>query len=468
MPAHPAGPRHGDIVDPHPAPDAPAVAGSLDPAVWPQSATRADNGALHVGGMDARDIVAECGTPAVIYDEQHVRDAARAYAEAYSSQGADCDVYYAGKAFLTTRIARWIADEGVRLDVCTGGELEIALRAGLDPALLLFHGNNKSEAEIQAALSAGVGRFVVDSFTEIARLGQLAAEEGVTAGVLVRVTVGVEAHTHEYIATAHEDQKFGLGLSDGNAAEAAQRVATMPNLELLGLHSHIGSQIFDPAGFEVAARRLVELAAKLTADGITIGELNVGGGMGIAYLPGDDPLAVADMAKQIVAAVRAECEQSGLPMPRLAVEPGRAIVGTAGITLYTVGTIKRIELDAGGSRTYVSVDGGMSDNIRTALYDAEYTAVLANRESESEPELCRIVGKHCESGDIVVRDVWLPGDIATGDLIAVAATGAYCRAMASNYNAIPRPPAMGVRDGRLSTLLRRETVVDMLAVDPGL
>lgn len=467
MPAHPAGPRHGDVAEaPNPL-MAPEDLNELVPSVWPESAQRTDAGAIQLGDMDIRDIAAECGTPAIIYDEKHVRTSAREYADAYGSQGVNCDVYYAAKAFLSTRMAQWITEEDVRIDVCTGGELEIALRAGVDPALLLFHGNNKSEAEIGRALEVGVGRFVVDSFTEIARLGSMAADREVVANALVRVTVGVEAHTHEFIATAHEDQKFGLGLADGQAAEAADRVHQLSNLNLLGLHSHIGSQIFDPAGFEIAAHRLVQLAAQLTDAGIPIEELNLGGGMGIAYLAGDDPLNVTEMANQIVSTVQAECDKLGLAMPRLAVEPGRAIVGSAGITIYTVGTIKPVELDGGLVRTYVAVDGGMSDNIRPALYDAEYTAVLANRTSDADPILCRLVGKHCESGDIVVRDTWLPSDIATGDLIAVAATGAYCRSMASNYNAVARPPVMGVRDGRLSTLLRRETLADMLALDAG-
>ncbi len=435
--------------------------------VWPQSARRTADGSIEIGGLDVREIVAEAGSPVLVYDEEHVRAAARAYAHAYGSLGVECDVYYAGKAFLATAVARWITEEGVRLDVCSGGELEIALRAGVDPAEILFHGNNKSQAEMARALDVGVGRFVIDSFTEIARLGALAEERGVIAAALVRVTVGVEAHTHEFIATAHEDQKFGLALATGEAEEAVRRVHMMPSLNLVGLHSHIGSQIFDPAGFEVAAHRLVGLAARLAGSGIGVRELNLGGGMGIAYLPGDDPLDAADMAGQIVATVRGECERSGMPMPRLAVEPGRAIVGAAGVTLYTVGTIKTVELDSGARRTYVSVDGGMSDNIRTALYDAEYTVALANRASTAEPMLCRVVGKHCESGDIVVKDAWLPADLATGDVLAVAATGAYCRSMASNYNALPRPPVVAAVAGRLTTVLRRETLADMLQLDPG-
>lgn len=470
MPAHPAGPRHGDVVDPHGAPERPAGPEDLSllaAGVWPDSAERNADGAMVLGGMDVRDVVAEAGSPVLLYDEAHVRGAAREYAQAYGSLGVQCDVYYAGKAFLATTVATWIDEEGVRLDVCTAGELEIALRAGINPARILFHGNNKSQAEIERALDAGVGRFVVDSMTEIARLAAAAAERDDVADVLVRVTVGVEAHTHEFIATAHEDQKFGLALAGGVAEEAVRRVDRLPSLNLLGLHSHIGSQIFDPAGFEVAAHRLVGLAAKLGGEGIPVAELNLGGGMGIAYLATDNPLDVSQMARQIVDTVKAECDRTRTPMPRLAVEPGRAIVGPAGVTIYTVGTIKEVDLGSGASRTYVSVDGGMSDNIRTALYDAEYTITLANRVSAADPVLCRVVGKHCESGDIVVRDAWLPGDLAAGDLLAVAGTGAYCRSMASNYNAVPRPPVMGVRDGRMTTILRRETLADMLQLDPG-
>jgi diaminopimelate decarboxylase len=279
------------------------------------------------------------------------------------------------------------------------------------------------------------------------------------------VTVGVEAHTHEFIATAHEDQKFGLALAGGVAARAARTVAEDPDLELVGLHSHIGSQIFDAAGFEVAAHRMAGLVAELVNAGHPIRELNLGGGMGIAYTSSDDPPQVADMAKQIQAIVARECELAGVPVPRLAVEPGRAVVGGAGVTIYEVGTVKPVDL-GGKTRLYVSVDGGMSDNIRTALYDAEYTVVLANRASQAEPVLVRVVGKHCESGDVVVRDAWLPADVRPGDLLAVAATGAYCRSMASNYNYLPRPGVVSVRDGEASVVLRAETLEDLLSHDP--
>jgi diaminopimelate decarboxylase len=282
------------------------------------------------------------------------------------------------------------------------------------------------------------------------------------------VTVGVEAHTHEFIATAHEDQKFGFSLRDGAATEAVAAVLAAPALRLAGLHSHIGSQIFETAGFEVAAHRVVALAAEIRdTHGIELDEINLGGGLGIAYVSGDDPETPKQTVDRLVAIVERECAAYGLRRPRLSLEPGRAIVGPSAITVYEVGTVKQVTLDGGAVRTYVSVDGGMSDNIRTALYDAAYTCTLANRASTATPVLARVVGKHCESGDIVVRDAWLPGDVGAGDLLAVAATGAYCRSMASNYNFVPRPPVIAVRDREAQVLVRRETEADLLSLDAG-
>jgi diaminopimelate decarboxylase len=317
---------------------------------------------------------------------------------------------------------------------------------------------------------------VVDSFEEIARLAHLtepavgapgtpaAAPTAARPRVLVRVTTGVEAHTHEFVATAHDDQKFGFSLSSGAADEAVRRVLACPTLEFAGLHSHIGSQIFDTAGFEMAARRVLELAVRIRDEhGVEITELDLGGGWGIAYTPEDDPADVKLIAQNLSGILHSQCAAAGLAVPRLTVEPGRAIAGPGTVTLYEVGTVK----DVDGLRSYVSVDGGMSDNIRTALYDAEYTCVLASRESAAPPMLSRIVGRHCESGDIVVRDTYLPADVVPGDLIAVAATGAYCRSMASNYNHVPRPGVVAVRDGAARVLLRRETAEDLLRLDAG-
>ncbi|HEX3900165.1 MAG TPA: diaminopimelate decarboxylase [Mycobacteriales bacterium] len=461
MRAHPAGALHGDTTVPtHPLGPPPADLGALDPQIWPLSAERV-GGVMHLGGCDVRAVVAEHGSPAYLLVEDDARARCRAYRAAF---GDDTDIYYAAKAFLSKRFAQWIAEENLSLDVASGGELATALAGGFPADRILMHGNNKSPEELAAALAAGVGRVVLDSDHEIARLAHAADAAGVRQQVLVRVTVGVEAHTHEFIATAHEDQKFGFSLASGAALEAVRRVSALPSLELVGLHSHIGSQIFDTAGFEVAAHRVVGLLASIRdALGLTLPELDLGGGLGIAYTRDDDPAAVSDVAKQLRAIVERECAAASLPVPRLAVEPGRAIVGPAGISVYEVGTIKALD----GLRTYVSVDGGMSDNIRTALYDASYTCVLASRDSDAPPMLARVVGKHCEAGDVVVRDVWLPSDLAPGDLLAVAATGAYCRSMASNYNAVPRPPVVAVKDGKSSVLLRRETFDDLLALDLG-
>jgi diaminopimelate decarboxylase len=459
MRAHPAGALHADgVAAPHALGPAPDDLGALHPAVWPLGARR-DNGVLHLAGHDVRDLAARYGTPAYILVEDDFRARCREHREAF---GPDADIYYAGKAFLCRAVVGWLRDEGLSLDVSTGGELAVAMAGGFPADRILMHGNNKSTAELREAVAAGVGRIVLDSDLEIARLAAVAADAGVRQKVYVRVTVGVEAHTHEFIATAHEDQKFGFSLATGAALEAARRALMLPSLELVGLHSHIGSQIFDTAGFEVAAHRVVGLLATIrdTLD-VTLPELDLGGGLGIAYTAADDPARLADVAKQLRAIVDRECAAASLPLPRLAVEPGRAIAGPGTVTLYEVGTVK----DVDGIRTYVSIDGGMSDNIRTALYDADYTVVLASRDSDAEPMLCRVVGKHCEAGDIVVRDAWLPADLAPGDLLAVAATGAYCRSMASNYNAMPRPPVVAVRPGSDRVIVRRESIDDLLALD---
>jgi diaminopimelate decarboxylase len=421
-------------------------------------------GDLVIGGVSVPDLVAGVNTPAYVLDEADLRARARAFRDAF----AGYDVYYAGKAFLCTTVARWIAEEGLSLDVCSDGELTVALRAGFEAARIGYHGNTKTEVELRRAVAAGVGRIVVDSFDEIERLERVAASLGRTQPVMVRVTAGVEAHTHEYIATAHEDQKFGFSISSGDALAAVRRVVAAPGLHLLGLHSHIGSQIFDTSGFEVAARRVLALHAQVGVElGVTMPELDLGGGFGIAYTTQDDPSEPSQLAAAMSQIVEHECHALGIRQPRLSIEPGRAIVGPAMCTVYTVGTVKRVELDGGAVRTYVSVDGGMSDNIRTALYDADYSCTLASRRSDAPAQLARVVGKHCEAGDIVVKDEFLPADVRVGDLLAVPSTGAYCRSMASNYNHALRPPVVAVRDGVATTILRRETVDDLLATDLG-
>jgi diaminopimelate decarboxylase len=441
----------------------PADANALIPLLWSSTAQKVD-GVLTVGGVALTDLVVEHGSPAYVLDEADFRARARAFRDAFSAY----DVYYAGKAFLCTTVARWIAEEGLSLDVCSDSELTVAMKAGVDPGRIGYHGNNKSLRELERAVELGVGRIVVDSFHEIARLTDVTRELGRTARVMIRVTAGVEAHTHEYIATAHEDQKFGFSITSGDALEAVRRVQGVDGLELLGLHSHIGSQIFDSSGFEVAARRVLALHAQVSAElGVTMPEMDLGGGFGIAYTTQDDPSDPAQLATEMSKIVEHECRALEIPQPRLSIEPGRAIVGPAMCTVYEVGTVKQVSLDGGAVRTYVSVDGGMSDNIRTALYDADYSATVASRGSEASAILARVVGKHCEAGDIVVKDEFLPGDIAPGDLLAVPGTGAYCRSMASNYNHALRPPVIAVRDGSSTVIIRRETEADLLATDMG-
>ncbi|MBF9133661.1 diaminopimelate decarboxylase [Plantactinospora sp. S1510] len=461
MRAHEAGALHGDLGVRGPAwLRTPEDVNALVPHLWPRNVTRDADGALVVAGLGIRELAAEFGTPAYVLDEDDLRDRCRQFRAAFPDE----DVYYAGKAFTCRAVVRVIAEEGLHLDVCSGGELAVALSAGMPAERIGFHGNNKSPAELARALDAGVGRIVVDSFQEIDRLTALARERDVRPRVMIRVTVGVEAHTHEFIATAHEDQKFGFSLAGGAAATAAFKILDEDVLELRGLHSHIGSQIFDTSGFEVSARRVLALQAQIRdARGVELPELDLGGGFGIAYTTQDDPAAPHELAKRLNKIVDDECAALQLAGPRLSIEPGRAIIGPAVFTLYEVGTVK----DVDGIRTYVSVDGGMSDNIRTALYGASYSATIASRASVAESILARVVGKHCEAGDVVVKDEFLPADVQPGDLLAVPGTGAYCRSMASNYNHVPRPPVVAVRNGRARVIVRRETEDDLLALDVG-
>ena len=471
--AHPSGWAHADgaLRGPHWLRE-PEDPNALVAHLWSRTAAKSD-GVLAVGGVPLPELVREHGSPAYVLDEDDFRDRARAFRDAFTGY----DVFYAGKAFLCTTVARWLAEDGLSLDVCSGGELTVAERAGFPMERVGFHGNNKTVAELERAVALGVGRVIVDSFDEIERLAAVArplVEEGPSGpsrdpvGVMVRVTAGVEAHTHEYIATAHEDQKFGFSIASGDALEAVRRVHAAPGLRLLGLHSHIGSQIFDTSGFEVAARRVLALHARVRDEvGVEMPEIDLGGGFGIAYTTQDDPAEPDVLASGMSAIVAHECRALGITEPRLSIEPGRAIVGPSMCTVYEVGTVKEVALDGGARRSYVSVDGGMSDNIRTALYDADYSATLASRASPAPASLTRVVGKHCEAGDIVVKDEFLPGDVRPGDLVAVPGTGAYCRSMASNYNHALRPPVIGVRDGKTFTVLRRETEADLLATDVG-
>jgi diaminopimelate decarboxylase len=469
MPSHEAGWAHADGALKGPSwLREPANANALVTHLWSATARKVD-GVLEVGGVALPDLAADLNTPAYVLDEADFRARARAFRDAFSGY----EVFYAGKAFICTTVAKWIEEEGLSLDVCSAGELTVALRAGFPPERIGYHGNNKTYPELRRAVDAGVGRIILDSFEEIDRLTQITADLGQQVRVMVRVTAGVEAHTHEYIATAHEDQKFGFSITGGDALDAVRRVLAADGLDLLGLHSHIGSQIFDSSGFEVAARRVLALHAQIgeelgaELDGRGLPELDLGGGFGIAYTTQDDPSDPSQLATEITKIVEHECRGLGIDVPRLSIEPGRAIAGPAMCTLYTVGTVKEVALDGGARRTYVSVDGGMSDNIRPALYDADFSCTLASRPSSAPPVLARVVGKHCEAGDIVVKDEFLPGDLAPGDLLAVPGTGAYCRSLASNYNHALRPPVVAVRDGETQVLLRRETEDDLLATDMG-
>lgn len=470
MNAHPAGPRHADEVHHAGAPEKPQSPEEvmlLAPNVWPRNLVRGDDGVVSIAGVPVTELAAEYGTPLFVIDEDDFRSRCRDIAAAF---GGGEYVHYAAKAFLCSEVARWVNQEGLSLDVATGGELAVALHADFPPERITLHGNNKSVAELATAVKVGVGHVVVDSLIEIERLNEVAGAAGIVQDVLVRVTPGVEAHTHEFISTAHEDQKFGLSLASGAAMDAVRKVFATDNLRLVGLHCHVGSQIFDVAGFEVAAHRVIGLLRDVVSEfGVEktaqMSIIDLGGGLGISYVPQDDPPPMQELADKLKAIVRSESEAVGLPTPKLVVEPGRAIAGPGTITLYEVGTVKDVAVSATAQRRYVSVDGGMSDNIRPALYGAEYDARLVSRFSDASAALTRIVGKHCETGDIIVRDTWVSDDIAPGDLLAVAATGAYCYSMSSRYNLLCRPAVVAVKDGKTRLVLRRETVDDLLSLE---
>lgn len=435
--------------------------------VWPKNATRDADGVVSIAGVRLTDLVAEHGTPVFVIDEDDFRTRCRDMADAF---GGPANVHYASKAFLCGTVARWVAEEGLHLDVSSGGEMAVAMHAGFPAADMTFHGNNKSRAEIAEAIGAGVGRIVVDSRTELARVSEAAAAAGVVQDVFIRVKPGVEAHTHEFIATAHEDQKFGFSLASGAALAAADAAERDPNLRLTGLHCHIGSQIVDPDGFILAAERVLSVVRDLiAAHGPQLADhfrtLDLGGGFGIAYTADATPLDVHRLARRILAAVADVADELGIPCPEVAVEPGRAIAGPSTVTVYEVGTVKDVHVSDAVTRRYVAVDGGMSDNIRPALYGSPYDGRVINRRVSGARIPTRVVGKHCESGDVLIPDAAYPDDIAEGDLFALAATGAYCYAMSSRYNMLARPPVVAVRDGAARVILRRETLSDLLSLE---
>ncbi len=423
----------------------------LERHLLPRTAEVDGGGHLHVGGVDVLELAREFGTPLFVYDEDHLRRACR---EAVAAWGEG--VAYATKAFLCRAMARLAYEEGMYLDVASGGEMHVARAAGVPSERLILHGNNKSSEELAAALELGVGRIVVDSFDEIARLGHLLEVVPLRAErpkVLVRVTPGVEAHTHEFVRTGQEDSKFGFSVASGAAAQAVAALELMPGLELVGVHAHIGSQVFDASSFEQAAEVLGAFFAPLG-----LAELVVGGGLGVPYLNGES----APTQREWAEATRTACANAGVaPSTRISAEPGRSIVATAALTLYTVGTVKHLP----GLRTYVSVDGGMSDNPRPVLYGSGYEAFLPRATEARRPHPVRVVGKHCESGDLIVPDAFVPDDLEVGDILATPVTGAYGYAMASNYNKVPRPAVLFVANGVARVVVRRERVEDLLALD---
>ena len=433
----------------------------IDLSLLPMTTSVDGSGRMSIGGCDLDELAAAHGTPLYVYDESDLRARCREYLRAFGAGR----VAYAGKAFLCVAMARLVEEEGLSLDVATGGELHVALRAGFPPERLVFHGNNKSEGELVAALDAGVGRIVVDSFDEIDRLEALVGGGRRSPAVLVRVTPGVEAHTHEHIETGVEDSKFGLSLERGEALAAARRIAAGGRLHLAGLHCHIGSQVFRLDSYALAAQKMARLVHTVEQEtGAPVEEVNVGGGLGVRYVHEDAPPSISEYARVVLDGLAAALSSAGVTsLPRLTVEPGRSIAGPPGLTLYTVGTIKEIP----DLRTYVAVDGGMSDNPRPALYGAAYEVFVPSRATEERPLRVTIAGKHCEQGDLLVRDARLPAGLRVGDVVATPCTGAYGASMASNYNRVPRSAIVFVCEGSARVVVRRETLDDLVDLEVG-
>lgn len=420
-----------------------------------------DKGHLEIGGCDSVELAETYGTPLYVMDEALIRQRCREYMEAFRESGLKFQVAYASKAFCVMAMCRLVEEEGLSLDVVSDGELHTALKAGYPPERIHFHGNNKTPFEIEMALDARIGCFVVDNFTELAMLNEMAGAKGLTAKVLLRITPGVEAHTHDYVSTGQEDSKFGFDLGSGAALRAVEQASQLEHLELLGLHSHIGSQIFEVEGFRIAVEKIANFAADIRDQhGLTLPVINLGGGFGIRYTDEDNPLPVRRYVEAITGAVKEVFALRDYPLPEIWIEPGRSIVGEAGTTLYTVGTSKEIP----GVRKYIAVNGGMTDNPRPALYQSVYEAMLANRAAEEAEELVSIAGKACESGDMLIWDVRLP-KARTGDILAVSCTGAYNYSMASNYNRIRRPAVVFVRDGQADVVVQRESLEHLVSLD---
>ncbi|MFD4630985.1 diaminopimelate decarboxylase [Streptomyces sp. NPDC058284] len=463
-PSPPPVPAPASTTGPVPVPAPAAPAGRVarpdeELSVWPLSTTRLAHADLAVGGVRLAEVAERFGTPAYLVDEDDVRARCRRYLRAFP----DGEVLYAAKAFLCRAMAHWMDEEGLGLDVCSAGELELAVTTGFPADRIVLHGNAKSPHDLRAALRLGVGRIVIDSASEIARLAA-AVPPGSRQKVLVRVVPGIAAGGHAKIRTGTDDQKFGLSITDGSAHHAIARILGQPTLELVGLHCHLGSQITTEKPFLAAVRRMVGLMARIEDQhGVTLPELDLGGGHGVAYRPGDEALDIATLAQKVRAELVESCAVAGLAVPRLIVEPGRAIAGPAGVALYRVLAVKRTS-----GRTFVAVDGGMSDNPRPALYGVRYVPRMIGRRSTAEPAPVTVVGRHCEAGDILAADVPLPGDVRPGDLLAVPVAGAYHLSMASGYNLVGRPPVVAVSGGHARLLVRRESLEDFRSRDVGL
>lgn len=431
---------------------------------WAKNVTF-NQGQLTIAGISASDLAKQYGTPSFILDEDDFKSRALSFNNAMKKSFESSIVYYASKAFTCKQIVRWVDELGLGLDVATGGELEVALSVNFPSPRIQVHGNNKTIAEIDRAVEVGVGNIVIDSLQEIPRVAEAAKKHSKKQSIMIRLNPGVEAHTIEAIATAHDDVKFGLSISSGMAWEAVKEIAKYPQLDFRGVHAHIGSQIFNMDGHRLTIARMLDFMARYRDEfNNELPDLDLGGGFGIVYTSEDSPLTIEDAIAQIKDEVIKGCQSRNLKIPHIAIEPGRSIVGPSMFTLYEIGTTKPVRLES-GNRNYISVDGGMSDNIRPSLYGAIYEAHLANRTSSAPLVASRLVGKHCETGDILIRDIDLPSDIAPGDLLAIPATGAYNRSMASNYNHVPRPPVIAIQNGVANVIVRRETFDDLMRLD---
>ena len=428
--------------------------------MFPDTTQIDSNGILNIGGCNTLDLANEYGTPLYVFDEDTIRNRCRSFVQEFQKRVPETQVVYASKAYINPVLVKILSEEGLGLDVVSGGELAVAIAGGLSTTHVYFHGNNKTPQELREAVQQGIGRIVVDSFHELQLLHEISGELGKKQEILVRVSPGIDPHTHAYTTTGIIDSKFGFSIQTGHAAIAVRDALQAPNLELKGLHFHLGSPIFELEPYQAATDLVLRFAAQFREEGWTIQEFSPGGGFAIAYTRNDKPPEVSDYAEAITSTLKATSAELDIPLPRLIIEPGRSIIGPSGVALYRIGAIKEIP----GIRKYVSVDGGMGDNIRPALYQAAYEVCSAGKMNQEADDLVTIAGKYCESGDILASDVLLPS-VTSGDVLAIPASGAYCPSMASNYNLNPRPPIVLVKDGTSSLMRRRETYQDMMLCD---